>query len=69
MESMGMSSRYGCKEVYRFPLLLIPTHLVSALFVHFNFFCSCLCYFREYLIITNHLVSLIIVFLAQFQNG
>ena len=27
-----MSSGCGCKEVYRFPILLIPTPLVSALF-------------------------------------
>ena len=35
MESMGVTSGCGCKEVYRFPdflILLIPTHLVSVLF-------------------------------------
>ena len=29
---MGVATGCGCKEVYRFPLLLIPTPLVSVLF-------------------------------------
>ena len=32
VESMGVASGCGCKEVYRFFILLIPTPLVSALF-------------------------------------
>ena len=29
---MGVGSGYGCKEAYRFPHILIPTPLVSAVF-------------------------------------
>ena len=32
MESMGVTSGCGCKEVYRFRHIAIPTPLVSALF-------------------------------------
>ena len=32
VESMGVASGCGCKEVYRFLILLIPTPLVSVLF-------------------------------------
>ena len=32
VESMGVASGCGCKEVYRFPHILIHTPLVSALF-------------------------------------
>ena len=32
VESMGVTTGCGCNEVYRFPILLIPTPLVSVLF-------------------------------------
>ena len=32
MESMGLATGCGCKEVYRYPHILIPTPFVS---VHF----------------------------------
>ena len=32
VEFMGMTSGCGCKKVYRFPHMNIPTPLVSALF-------------------------------------
>ena len=43
VESTGVASRYGCKEVYivDFLILLIPTPLVSALFCSIiPIFCS-----------------------------
>ena len=41
MESMAVASGCGCKEVYRFPyILLIPTHLVSVHFCSIPTFCS-----------------------------
>ena len=49
MESMGVASGCGCKEVYRFPHITIPTPLVSVLFcssiptlfIFLNVFRSC----------------------------
>ena len=41
MESMGVASGCGCKEIYiDFLILLIPTPLVSALFSSIPTFCS-----------------------------
>ena len=47
---MGEIYGCGCKEEYRFPLLLIPTHLVSALFSSsIPTFCSFLKMFFRFL--------------------
>ena len=37
MKSMGVATGCGCKEVYRFPHILIPTPLVSVLFAAASF--------------------------------
>ena len=66
MESMGVFSGCGCKEVYRFPHITYPTPLVSALFaaasllfVHlkkfFSFFYIYSVHVRVYIIYTVHI--------------
>ena len=64
---MGVATGCGCKEVHRFPHILIPTPLVSVLFaavsLHFVHFVKCFSYF---FVITFYILN---NFFTQYNYG
>ena len=58
---MGVATGCGCKEVYRFLILLIPTPLVSVLFYSIPTFCSffkCFSFlFQYFFVITFYVLN------------